>query len=171
MRRISRRRAGRFGRRAVRAALVAAGMLILPALGPTRIDQAFAQGRPPIPSAIEIEVLVKAALLQFNDANLSDNYDVMYALMSEDSKTTSSAQRLRDAFAPIREQKIDISVVAALKPTLTDPVGYDNGGALSVSGYFDDPMGRRIVFTLRYMIRNDDARLHGITVNVLPKAG
>jgi hypothetical protein len=154
-----------------RAALLAASMLTLPALGPTGIEQAFAQAQRPVPSPMEVEVLVKAALLQFNDANLSDNYDVMYALMSEESKKTGSVQRLREAFADFRDRKIDISVVAALQPTLTDPVGYDNVGALSVAGYFDDPMGNRIVFTLRYMIRNDDARLHGITVNVVPKAG
>src|ERR1700704_1670734 len=116
MNRISRPRARPFGRRAVRAALVAASLLMLPAVDPSGIEQALAQAQRPVPSPMEIEVLVKAALLQFNDANLSGNYDVMYALMSEDSKKAGSAQRLRDAFAAFREQKIDISVVAALKP-------------------------------------------------------
>jgi hypothetical protein len=132
--------ARRLGRRAARAALLAAGMLILPALSPSRVEQAFAQAQRPVPSPMEIEILVKAALLQFNDANLSNNYDVIYALMSEESRKTGSVQRLLEAFADFREQKIDISVVAALQPTLTDPVGYDNRSTLSVAGYFDDPM-------------------------------
>jgi hypothetical protein len=129
---------------------------------------AFAQQRQALPSEAALELFVKQSLLTFNDANLTGNYTVFHATLSEQFQRQFTVEQVRQAFTAFHEQQIDISGILLHKYVLTRPAAYNAQGALEVTGRFDTrPLS--VLFTLTYTpVGNDDWRLLGLNVNVAP---
>src|SRR6476619_6134268 len=75
---------------------------------------AFAQLR--VPNAELQEVLIKASLLTFNDANVTGNYAVLHAKVSKPFRDQFSPEKLAEIFKEFRDKHIDFDIIASKKP-------------------------------------------------------
>ena len=67
-----------------------------------------AQAQNKVPSERALEVLVKASLLSFNDANVTGNYTVLHAKLSKPFREEFPPEKLKEAFKEFSEKNIDI---------------------------------------------------------------
>jgi hypothetical protein len=96
-----------------------------------------AQPAETVPDAAGQEVLIKTALLTFNDANVTGNYDVLHARMSKPFREQFTPARMKQTFRSFSEQKIDFDVIAARPPVATAEARIDARGLLQLRGFFD----------------------------------
>src|SRR5437764_6514623 len=98
------------------------------------VSSAFAQLK--VPNAELQEVLIKASLLSFNDANVTGNYAVLHARLSKPFREQFPPERLKETFKEFNDKRIDIDVVATYGPTYAAPPAIDAEGKLAVRGFF-----------------------------------
>ena len=89
---------------------------------------------PGIPRDDLLEVMVKSALMTFNDANLTGNYAVLSARLHSEFRKQVPPERLASIFAAFRTNKIDIAPLLAHKTAYTESPAIDANGILSVKG-------------------------------------
>src|SRR5262245_23835696 len=65
------------------------------------------------PDTFTQEVLVKATLLTFNDANVTGNYAVMHAKLSKPFRDKFPPEKLAEAFKVFRDNRIDFDIIVA----------------------------------------------------------
>lgn len=88
-----------------------------------------------IPQAAGLLVLIKSSLIALNQANLTGNYQVLYALGSDTLRSTTNPQNLAQSFAPFRQRQVDLSPVIYLNPQLARNPTIE-GGRLHIVGAF-----------------------------------
>lgn len=88
-----------------------------------------------IPQPAGLIVLIKGSLIALNQANLTGNYQVLYALGSDSLRASTNAQNLAQSFAGFRQRQIDMSSVLFLNPNLTRQPAIE-GGRLHLVGTF-----------------------------------
>jgi len=103
-------------------------------------------GAPPLPSAEQLIVLVRNTLLAVNDANLTGNYTVLRDLSAPDSQALNTPERLAESFSAIRQQGIDLSVIAVATPRFIQLPTITPQGYLRLNGEFNS--APRITFDL-----------------------
>ena len=123
------------------AALVIAIFLI--AASGARAQSADA---PPLPSTEQLIALVRNVLLAVNDANLTGNYTVLRDLSAPDSQALNTPEHLEEAFRAIRQQGIDLSIVAVATPRLVQLPTITPHCYLRVNGEFSS--APRVTFDL-----------------------
>ena len=125
----------------------------------------FAAGAqsPALPTPKVEEVMVKVALLTLNDANLTGNYNVLYAKMAEPFRERFSADTLKQAFKDFAGHHID--AVAGMPIITTEPPRIDDNGALLLRGYFDTTPSR-LSYELDYAMSEGEWKLITIDVKV-----
>ena len=130
-----------------------------------------AQQRQAVPGEAALEILVKHTLLTFNDANLTGNYSVFYATLSEQFRRQFPLARLQQAFAAFHDQQIDLAGIIIHKYILTRPAAINADGSLEVVGRFDTrPLN--VFFSLTYApAGNEEWRILGLNINVAPPEG
>ena len=133
-------------------ALVSALLLLMPA---------HAQDK--IPNALQQEILIKAALLTLNDANVTGNYTVLHAKLAKQFRDQITPDKLKLAFKSFADQKIDWDLIAAKAPVAMSEAKIDNRGALILRGYFDTRPSR-VNYELDFMISEREWK--PITLNV-----
>ena len=145
-----------------RYALFMAGVL---ALAPVLVAApAFAQ-KPPAPELQE--VLIKASLLTFNDANVTGNYTVLHAKLSKPFRDQFTPEKLKEGFKAFRDGNIDFDIVVAKPPVLTEEVKVDDNGRLALRGYFDTRPSR-VHYDLAFIMSEGEWKLINLSVNVKP---
>ncbi|WP_409723364.1 hypothetical protein [Pseudorhodoplanes sp.] len=143
------------------------GILIAAAIGLPWTIPAHAQKAPEAPEADRQEVLIKTTLLTFNDANLTQNYDVLHARLSKQFRDQFPPERLKEVFKPFVEQKIDIETIAVKVPIPAKNAAVDERGVLSLVGHFDI-MPSHVFYDLAYVMSEGDWKPIKINVNVRP---
>lgn len=122
------------------------------------------QGQPVTPDPAFTEMVIKNTLIALNQANLTGNYSVLRELATPAFQAQNSTGRLSDAFARLRQQRLDMSGIVLVKPQLTQPAVVQNN-QLRLTGYFPtSPL--RIEFDSLFILVNGRFRLHGL--NVVP---
>ena len=121
-------------------ALVSVLLLLMPA---------HAQDK--IPSALQQEIMIKAALLTLNDANVTGNYTVLHAKLGKPFRDQITPDKLKLAFKGFADQKVDWDLIAAKAPVAISEAKIDNRGALILRGYFDTKPSR-VNYELDFMI-------------------
>lgn len=106
--------------------LVSALLLLVPAQAEDKIPSAFLQ-----------EILIKTSLLTLNDANITGNYTVLHAKLSKPFREQFSPDKLKQAFKPLADQKLDYGLIAGKPPVATSEAEIDSRGRLILRGYFD----------------------------------
>lgn len=101
---------------------------------------------PPLPSAEQLIVLVRNVLLAVNDANLTGNYTVLRDLSAPDSQALNTPERLEESFRAIRQQAIDLSIIAVATPRLVQLPTITPQGYLRLNGEFNS--APRVTFDL-----------------------
>jgi hypothetical protein len=152
------------------SALLRCGGLVLLRLAVTVAALAFsgavaggvlAQSR--VPSDLALEALVKATLLSFNDANVTDNYTVFHAKLSKPFRDQFTPEKLQETFKTFADKDIDFDIIAAYKPVYDPAPKVDDDGRLLVGGYFPTKPAR-VVFDLKFIPSDGEWKLIGINV-------
>lgn len=125
-------------------------------------SEAVAQSQP-LPTPLVEEVMVKTTLLTLNDANLTGNYEVMYAKMAKAFREKFGSDTLEQAFKAFAGRHID--VIAATPLVATHEARIDSNGALMLRGYFDTTPSR-LNYALDYAISEGEWKLVAINVKV-----
>ncbi len=116
-----------------------------------------------IPTAKVEEVMVKTSLLTLNDANLTGNYDVLYAKMAKRFRERFTAETLKEAFKSFAGHHIDAIAGMAIVPASNPEI--DDNGALHLRGYFDTTPSR-LSYELDYTVSEGEWKLIAIDVKV-----
>lgn len=122
---------------------------------------ALAQSR--VPGERALEALVKATLLSFNDANVTDNYTVFHAKLSKPFRQQFTPEKLKETFKTFADKDIDFDIIAAYKPVYDPVPKVDDDGRLLVGGYFPTEPAR-VVFDLKFIPSDGEWKL--ISINV-----
>jgi hypothetical protein len=129
---------------------------------------ATVQAQNKVPGDRALEALVKSSLISFNDANITNNYTVLHAKLSQPFRVKYSAEKLAETFKVFRDKNIDFDIVAGLKPVYDPPPKVDDDGKLLVEGYFD-PEHARVAFELDYIPSDGEWKLIRLNVKVNPR--
>jgi hypothetical protein len=132
-------------------------------IGTALLMTAGAMAQNKLPTERGMEVLVKSSLLTFNDANVTGNYTVLHAKLSRPFRQQYSPERLKRVFREFAEKDIDLSIIAAMKPTYDPPPEIDDAGKLLVRGYFPTEPAR-VIFDLDFIPSDGEWKLVGINV-------
>lgn len=124
---------------------------------------------PGVPRDDVVEVMVRAALATFNDANLTGNYAVMNARLHPIFRQQAPAERLATIFTAFRTNKIDIGPALVHQPNYTKPAAINADGLLAVEGHFETRPWRTH-FVLAWRLEGNQWWLWRINVNVKPPA-
>jgi hypothetical protein len=146
--------------RSLMAALVtlAAGMMGLVGSGTARAQS--------LPNPTIQEVLVKASLLTFNDANVTGIYTVMHAKMSKPFRDQYTPDKLKQVFKAFQDAHIDFDLIAA-KPIVPTADAAIKNGVLMLRGYFDTSPSR-VSYELDFIMSEGEWKLSNINVKVKP---
>ncbi len=124
--------------------------------------QAWAQKAP---SATVQEILIKASLLTFNDANVTGNYEVFHAKLSKPFRDQFSPEKLAEVFEGFRAQHIDLDLIAAKAPISVEEPKLDDNGRLTLKGYFDTSRSR-VNYDLGFIMSDGEWKLVSINVDL-----
>jgi opacity protein-like surface antigen len=118
-----------------------------------------------VPNATVQEILVKASLLTFNDANVTGNYEVFHARLSKPFRDQFSPERFAEVFKGFRDQHIDLDLIAAKAPISAEEPKLDDNGRLTLKGYFDTSPSR-VNYDLGFIMSDGEWKLVGINVDL-----
>jgi hypothetical protein len=119
---------------------------------------------PRVPSPKLLIILIRSSLCALNQANLTGDYNVLYALSSPHAQAANSPQKLAQIFAEYHKGKIDFSPVLFETPQLLRPPAVTNG-QLHISGFFPTrPL--RVNFDLLFDRVESHWRLAGYNVSL-----
>ena len=124
-----------------------------------------ARAQQKVPGTELQEVLIKAALLSFNDANVTGNYAVFHAKLSKPFRDQFPPEKLSEIFKEFRDKRIDFDIIAAKRPIGTEEPKIADNGTLSIKGYFDTAPSR-VNYDLAFIMSDGDWKLIRINVNV-----
>ncbi|MEJ0076371.1 MAG: hypothetical protein WDO17_13145 [Alphaproteobacteria bacterium] len=110
------------------------------------------------------EILIKASLLSFNDANVTGNYAVFHAKLSKPFRDQFPPDKLATVFKEFRDKRIDFDLIAAKKPISEEPK-VDDRGVLSIKGYFDTTP-TRVNYDLAFIMSDGEWKLIKIEVDM-----
>lgn len=116
-----------------------------------------------MPEAERIVLLVRIALLSLNDALQTGNYTVLRDLGAPAFRDNNTAARLAQIFSSLAGQRIDLTAVAIMTPTLSETPTLDEGNKLRLKGFFPgQPL--QINFEITYEVVAGRWRLFGLAV-------
>ena len=114
-----------------------------------------------VPDPAFSAMLIKNTIIALNQANLTGNYSVLRELGTPAFQARNSTARLSEAFARMRRDRIDMSGIVLLAPTLTS--AQRRKDQLRLTGFFESkPI--RIRFDAAYLSIGGRMRLHGLAV-------
>lgn len=117
------------------------------------------------PDAFTQEVLIKASLLTFNDANVTGNYTVMHAKLSKPFRDQFPPERLKEVFKVFHDKKIDFDLIAAKQPIASKPATVNDSGVLMLHGHFDTTPSR-VNYELDFIMSDGEWKLIRINVQL-----
>ena len=123
---------------------------------------ALAQAAPDVTAQ---EVLIKSTLMTFNDANVTNNYDVFHAKLSKPFRDQFSTEKLKGIFKSFIDQHIDFDIVVAKQPIPDQPVAVDDKGTLKIYGHFDTKPNW-VTYKLDYIRSEGEWKIVGIDVKL-----
>ena len=126
-----------------------------------------AAAEPAMPSEAVQEKLIKTCILTLNDANLTGNYTVLHAKLAKPFREQFSPEKLKQAFKPFADQKIDLQMIAAKTPVATADAMIDQRGALLLRGYFDTAPNR-VTYDLAFIPSEGEWKPLKLNVKVKP---
>jgi hypothetical protein len=89
-----------------------------------------------VPASSGLVDLLRTTLLMVNAGNQSGDYSVLYANLTPPVQKNLDVNRLSEALAGFREEKIDMSAVSVVNPQYIKSPEIDANGVLNLIGYF-----------------------------------
>ncbi|MBL8665457.1 MAG: hypothetical protein JNM29_21665 [Candidatus Odyssella sp.] len=131
------------------------------------VDGNPAQPGPGIPRDDILDVMVRRALLTFNDANISGNYNILSTFLHPDFRQQVPPARFAEIFKAFRDNKIDIAPLLAHKTVYSESPSIDADGLLHAKGQLETRPWRT-TFDLAWRRQGDRWWLWKINVRVRP---
>jgi hypothetical protein len=122
-------------------------------------------GQVKVPNTELQEVLIKASLLSFNDANVTGNYAVFHAKLSKPFRDQFPPDKLAEVFKEFRDKHIDFDIIAAKRPVSTEEPKISGNGILSLKGYFDTTPSR-LNYDLAFVMSDGEWKLIKVDVDM-----
>ncbi len=119
----------------------------------------------PMPDQYKVNLLIRTTLIAFSQANETGNYSVLRDLSSPRFQLFNSNARLVEAFAKIRQRKLDLSPIIFYTPKLVRPPALQKDGLLRTTGYFETKP-ERVHFDLGFRLVGNSWRLEALIVDV-----
>lgn len=107
-------------------------------------------------------ILIRSALTALDQANKTGNYTLLRDLGGP-AFQENNATRLGEVFAPLRQQKVDLSSVLVLEPLITLGPQIEGNGIMRIGGSFPT-IPRQINFQIAYQPVGPVWKLYGISV-------
>jgi hypothetical protein len=131
---------------------------------------AHAETAAPAPKPANIDrngvlILVRSALIAVDQGNKTGNYTVLHDLGAPGFQAVNNAAKLGDIFAKLRNDKLDLSGVAAIEPQLSLLPQIEANGMMHMAGFFPS-VPSQVNFELIYAPVDGQWRLFGISVSV-----
>src|SRR5262249_27522680 len=101
------------------------------------------------------------------DANLTGDYRVFHARLSEPFRKQYPPDRLKVTFKEFNEKSVDIDIVTALTPTYDQRPYVDTEGRLVLRGFFPTEPSR-VSFEMAFISGEGEWKLIRINVKVEP---
>ena len=120
-----------------------------------------------VPNATMQEILVKTSLLTFNDANVTGNYTVLHAKLSNPFRDQITPEKLKQSFKSFADQHVDFDLIAAKPIVPTSEAKINSSGVLMLRGYFDTTPSR-VTYELDFLRSEGEWKLISINVKVRP---
>ena len=140
-------------------------IIALLALAMMSLAPAFAAD---IPSDDDQDVLIRSTLMTFNDANMTNNYAVLFAKASKQFQTQITLEKMQSAFEAFRKNELYFEDVVTADYDSYDKATIDGEGALVLAGVFKtDDM--QVKYRIRYVQNNKLWKLLGINVDATRK--
>jgi len=129
------------------------------------IPSAFAAD---IPSERDQDVMIRSTLATFNDANMSNNYAVMWSKASRQLQVQVTPEKFQTAFAVFRDKQIFFEEIVTADREFSEKAKIDEEGVLVLAGAFKtDEM--LVKYRLRYALNSKIWKLLGINVDTTKK--
>ncbi|ADP69766.1 hypothetical protein Rvan_0484 [Rhodomicrobium vannielii ATCC 17100] len=119
------------------------------------------------PDELRLILMIRNAIVALNQANITGNYSVLRELGTPTFQQTNNPAKLAEAFATLRNRKIDISPVMFFPPRLTAQPNMLEGQVLRLTGFFATAP-EHVNFDIAFQITGDQWMLAAIAVNVAP---
>jgi hypothetical protein len=152
----------------LKAALALAIAVLFICMAPATGEAEPKQEAPPKPANIDrngVLILVRSTLLAVDQANKTGNYTVLRDISAPAFAAINSAARLGEIFAKLRNDKLDLSGVAAIDPQLSLLPQIEASGMMHMAGFFPS-VPAQVNFELLYAPVDGQWRLFGISVSV-----
>jgi hypothetical protein len=121
----------------------------------------------PVPANRMQTMLLRNALAAVNQGILTGNFTVLRDLSTDCFRRSNQAGDLAAKFAPLRQQKIDLSPTLIIDPQLERAAIDPNTGLLQLVGFFPTKP-RRIDFAFEFERVNGGWMINQIAINAAP---
>lgn len=121
-----------------------------------------------IPSDDDQDIMIRSTLMTFNDANMANNYAVLFAKASKQFQAQITQEKMQTAFEAFRKNELFFEDVVTADYASSEKATIDGEGALVLAGVFKtDDM--QVKYRLRYVQNNKVWKLLGINVDATRK--
>jgi hypothetical protein len=121
-----------------------------------------------IPDNDDQDVLIRTTLMTFNDANMTNNYSVLFAKASKEFQSQISIEKMQTAFEAFRKNELYFEDVVTADYDSYEKAKFDGEGALVLAGVFKtDDM--QVKYNLRFVQNNKIWKMLGINVDATRK--
>ncbi|MGO4711654.1 hypothetical protein [Bradyrhizobium sp. 2TAF24] len=121
-----------------------------------------------LPGDDDQDVLIRTTLMTFNDANMTNDYSVLFAKASKEFQSQLAVEKLQAAFEPFRKNELFFEEVVTADYDSFEKATLDNEGALVLAGVFKtDDM--EVKYRLRFVQNNRVWKLLGLNVDATRK--
>jgi hypothetical protein len=118
----------------------------------------------PVPSPAQLEVMVRDALLSFNQAVQAKDFTTFYGNLSNVWKKQTTPDKLQEIFQEFIDKQINLDFIKNLKPQLARPSKVNSTGILVIAGSYSGIPP--LEFQLEYTQERGDWKLISLSVKV-----
>lgn len=122
---------------------------------------------PAMPNATQMAILIQTFMVGLSQANLTNNFTVLYALSAPSFQKENPPEKLSQTFSGFRAKGIDLTPIILYSPTLTQPPVFVASELLRITGYYKTAP-HQIHFDLLLQPFEGAWRLFGISVSTRP---
>ncbi len=127
-------------------------------------DAPSSQPQIALPPPQALIVLIRSTLVALSQANMTNNYTVLYALGSKNFQARNTSASLGKIFTPFRTNQIDLNTVVFTTPQLTQAPAIENGRMRLVGVFPTQPI--MVTFDLMFEPDQGSWKLFGLGVNL-----
>jgi hypothetical protein len=119
-----------------------------------------------IPDDDAQDVLIRSTLVTFNDANMTNNYSVLYAKAAKELQAQATPEKMAAAFEVIRKNQGFFEDVVTADYDSYEKAVIDKDGALVLAGVFKIDDNMTVKYNLHFLQNNNVWKVAAINVNV-----